>query len=30
MDSKIKTLGKRVYAPNLKDVAVLESLQSGF
>ena len=30
MDSKIKILGKRVYSPNLKDVAVLESLQLRF
>ena len=30
MNSKIKLLGKRVYSPNLKDVAVLESLQSCF
>ena len=30
MNSKVKILGKRVYSPNLRDVAVLESLQSRF
>ena len=28
MNSKVKVLGKRVYSPNLRDVAVLGSLQS--
>ena len=26
MNSKVKILGKKVYSPNLRDVAVLESL----
>ena len=30
MNCKIKILGKRVYSPNLRDVAVLESLQPRF
>ena len=30
MNSKIKKLTKRVYSPNLRDVAVLESRQSRF
>ena len=30
MNSKVKILGKRLYSPNLRDVAVLESVQSRF
>ena len=30
MNSKEKILGKRMYSPNLRDVAVLESLQLRF
>ena len=28
MDSKVKELGKRLYLPNMKDLAVLKSVQS--
>ena len=30
MNGKVKIQGKRVYSPNLRDVAVLERLQSRF
>ena len=30
MNSKVKILGKRLYLPNLRDVAVRESVQSRF
>ena len=30
MNSKVKILGKRLYSPNLRDVAVLENVQSRF
>ena len=30
MNSKVKILGKRLYSPNLRDVPVLESVQSRF
>ena len=30
MNGKVKILGKRMYSPNLRDVAVLERLQLGF
>ena len=30
MNSKVKILGKRLYSPNLRDVAELESLQSRY
>ena len=30
MNSKVEIVGKRLYSPNLRDVAVLENVQSCF